>query len=105
MHANNPVVPIARSKADIMCLAIYTLAGGKFLRGFMVQTIADRLGIGFDQADEMAIAAEKAGLVRHEMQSVRLTAAGFDRGATLTPLGLRAKRRRRQHHRVVALGP
>lgn len=26
-------IPIARSKTDIRCLAIYTLAGGKALRG------------------------------------------------------------------------
>jgi hypothetical protein len=25
-------MPIARSKADIMCLAVYTLAGGKLLQ-------------------------------------------------------------------------
>jgi hypothetical protein len=40
-------MPVARTPADIMCLAVYTLAGGKTLRGFMVSTIADRLGISF----------------------------------------------------------
>jgi hypothetical protein len=30
-------MPIARTKADTMCLAVYTLAGGKILRGFMVK--------------------------------------------------------------------
>jgi len=37
-------MPVARSPADILCLALYTLAGGRILRGFMVQTVADRLG-------------------------------------------------------------
>jgi hypothetical protein len=40
-------MPVPRAPADIMCLAVYTLAGGKVLRGFMVSTVADRLGIGF----------------------------------------------------------
>ena len=51
-------MPVARSPADILCLAVYSLAGGKVLRGFMVSTIADRLGIPFDRAEEMAIAAD-----------------------------------------------
>ncbi len=38
-------MPVTRTPADIMCLAVYTLAGGKVLRGFMVATIADQLGI------------------------------------------------------------
>jgi hypothetical protein len=59
-------MPVARSKADIMCLAVYTLAGGKVLRGFMVSTIADRLRISFEQAEDMAVAAAEAGLIRHE---------------------------------------
>jgi hypothetical protein len=41
-----------------VCLAVYTLAGGKVLRGFMVTIIADRLGIDFDRATEMADAAQ-----------------------------------------------
>lgn len=77
-------MPVARSPADVLCLAVYALAGGRVLRGFMVATIADRLGIPFERAEEMAIAAAEAGLVRHEMHTVRLTAAGFDRGARLT---------------------
>ena len=77
-------MPIARSKADIMCLAVYTLAGGKVLRGFMVQTIADRLGIPFGQAEAMAIAAGKAGLVKLEFGTITLTGEGQARGVTLT---------------------
>ena len=84
MHADNLVVPIARSKADIMCLALYTLAGGKVLRGFMVSTVADRLGITLERAEKMAAAAA-AGLMRHEHGTVTLTGEGQDRGATLTP--------------------
>lgn len=87
-------MPIARSKADVLCLAVYTMAGGNVLRGFMAATIADRLGIDFDQAETMVIATAEAGLVRHEMHSVRLTAAGFDRAPTLTPPGSRSRAKR-----------
>lgn len=41
-------MPAAGSPADIPCLALYTVAGGKILRGFMVQTMASRLGAGSD---------------------------------------------------------
>jgi hypothetical protein len=44
-------------------LALYVLTGGEVLRGFMVQTIADRLGIKYERAEAMAIAAAEAGLV------------------------------------------
>lgn len=73
---------VARSKADIMCLAVYTLAGGNVLRGFMVETIADRLGIDLERAEEMADAADAAGLVRHQHGTVILTGKGQDRGAS-----------------------
>lgn len=36
---------LARSKADVMCFAVYTIAGGSVLRRFMVQTVAVRVGI------------------------------------------------------------
>ena len=67
-----------------MCLAVYTLAGGKVLRGFMVSTVADRLGIPFGQAEAMAIAAGKAGLVKLEFGTITLTGEGQARGVTLT---------------------
>jgi hypothetical protein len=76
-------MPVARIPADIMCLAVCTLAGGKILRGVMVTMIADRLGIDFDRAN-MADAAHAAGLVRHEHGTVTLTGEGQTRGATLT---------------------
>ena len=41
-------MPVVRTPADIMCLAVYTLAGGNVLRGFMVKSIADWLGIDFE---------------------------------------------------------
>jgi hypothetical protein len=69
LHVTNRTMPVARSKADILCLAVHTMAGGNVLRGFMVATIADRLGIDFEQAEEMAIAAAKAGLVRHAVHT------------------------------------
>jgi Mn-dependent DtxR family transcriptional regulator len=76
---------VVRSKADIMCLAVYTLTGGRLMRGRMVMTLAQQLGITFDQAHEMAEAAAKAGLVAVEHGgSVRLTEKGPQRGATLT---------------------
>ncbi|HEY2875730.1 MAG TPA: hypothetical protein VGJ56_27655 [Reyranella sp.] len=78
-------MPTARSKADIMCLAVYTLVGGRMLRGFIVTTVADRLGISFDRATDMADTAHQAGLVRHEHGTVTLTGQGLARGATLTP--------------------
>jgi hypothetical protein len=78
-------VPVARSPADILLLALYTLAEGRIMRGFMVHTIAQQLGVPFDQADEMAAAAAKAGMIRHEVDTVTLTGEGQARGATLTP--------------------
>ena len=77
-------MPIARSKADIMCLAVYAMSGGNVVRGFMVPTIADRLGIPFGQAEAMAIAAGKAGLVKLEFGTITLTGEGQERGAMLT---------------------
>jgi len=60
-----------------MCLAVYTMVGGSVLRGFMVQTVADRLGIDFEQAEAMAIAAAEAGLLGHEWYTVTLTGEGW----------------------------
>jgi hypothetical protein len=88
-------MPVARAPAHIMCLAVYTLAGGKVLRGFMVSTIADRLGIAFERAEEMAAAAATAGLVRHEFHTVTLTAEGEARGAILTALPVKRSTARR----------
>jgi hypothetical protein len=62
---------------------------GPIMRGFMVHTIARQLGVPFEQADEMAVAAAKAGLVRHEVDTVTLTGEGQARGATLKDLNLR----------------
>lgn len=90
-------VPVARSPADILCLALYTLAGGQVLRGYMVQTIANRLGVTFDQAEAMAVAADEAGLVRHQMHTVTLTGEGLARGAALTaPAGVKTSGRSRR---------
>jgi hypothetical protein len=101
LQVANRTMPVARSKADILCLAVYTMSGGNVLRGFMVQTVADRLGIEFDQATEMAIAAEKAGLVRHESYpgTVTLTGKGLARGARLTPLEVKKPAGRRPRGR------
>jgi len=79
-------MPIARSKADLMCLAVYKLTGGRLLQGRMLMTVAQRLGVTFDQAHQMAEAAAAAGLVEvAHGSSVSLTAAGLKRGATLKP--------------------
>jgi len=88
-------MPVVRTPADIMCLAVYTLAGGKVLRGFMVATIADLLGVSFEQAEEMAVAAAEAGLIRHELHTVTLTGEGEARGSILTALVLRKSADRR----------
>jgi hypothetical protein len=73
-----------RTHPDIFCLALYTLAGERGLRGFMLATISDRLGISFGQTERMAIAAAKAGLVKMEFGTITLTSEGQARGATLT---------------------
>ena len=59
-------MPVARSKADIMCLAVYTLTGGRILQGRLVSTVAQQLGITFARAVELAEAAEAAGLIHLE---------------------------------------
>jgi hypothetical protein len=78
------ILPIAQTPSDILCIALHTLANGEVLRGFMVSTIADRLGIDFYRATVMADAAHAAGFVRHEHGTVVLTDAGQERGAALT---------------------
>ena len=92
-------MPVARSKADVMCLAVYTMVGGSVLRGFMVQTVADRLGIDFEQAEAMAIAAAEAGLLGHEWYTVSLTGEGLAHGATLRPPGFRPRARGKRRSR------
>jgi hypothetical protein len=89
-------MPVARTPADIMCLALYTLAGGNLMRGLMVMTIAQQLGITFGQATDLAEAAHKAGLVHHVHGTVSLTAKGQERGATLTPPSLPPPKRPRR---------
>ena len=80
-------MPVARSKADIMRLAVYTLTGGRPLQGRMLMTVAQRLGIPFNEAHQMAEAVAKAGLVEvAHGSSVSLTVKGQRRGAMLTPL-------------------
>ena len=76
-------MPIARTHADIFCLALYTLAGGDMLRGFTLATISDRLGISFGQAEVMAIAAAKAALVKLEFGTITLTGDGQTRAKML----------------------
>ena len=76
-------LPVCRTPVDTICLALYGLADGRSLRGFLVSTIADRLGIDFYRAAEMADAAHAAGLVRHEHGTVTLTVEGLARRATL----------------------
>ena len=79
-----------------MCLAVYTLARGQRLRGFMVETIADRLGITLEQAEETAATADAAGLVRHQHGTAILTGKGQDRGAKLMPPAVRKTANRRR---------
>ena len=57
-------------------IALFALAGGRVGRGFMVKTVADRLGISFERAEAMAVAAAVAGLVRHEVHTLTLTGEG-----------------------------
>jgi Mn-dependent DtxR family transcriptional regulator len=84
-------MPVARSKADIICLAVYALTGGRLMQGRMVKTVSERLGITFHQALNLAEAAAKAGLIHLEHgSSVSLTEKGRLRGATLTSPGTEA---------------
>jgi hypothetical protein len=79
-------MPVARSKADMMCLAVYALTDGRLMQGRMVSTVADRLGITFNRAVALAEAAEAAGLIHFEHGfSVSLTEEGRQRDATLKP--------------------
>jgi hypothetical protein len=98
-------MPVARTPADIMCLALYTLSGGKILRGFMVSTIADQLGIPFERAEEMAAEAAEAGLVKHEFHTVALTAEGEARAAILTVLPIERSAARRSSAKPSAARP
>jgi Mn-dependent DtxR family transcriptional regulator len=62
------------------------VTGGRLLQGRMLMTVAQRLGVPFDQAHQMAEAAAKAGLVDVvHSSSVTLTEKGRRRGATLKP--------------------
>jgi hypothetical protein len=78
--------------------AVYTLTGGRLLQGRMLMTVAQQLGITFDQAQQMAEAAATAGFVEFvHGSSVTLTEEGRLRGTTLKPPGTsrpRAKRSR-----------
>lgn len=90
-------MPVARSPADILVLALYGLTAGRAHHGRMLQSIAGPLGLTVDQVLEMARAAEKAGLVQlRATHSVALTGKGQDRGATLTPAGTPKARPPRQ---------
>jgi len=42
------------------------------------------VGISFERAEAMAVAAAAAGLVRHAVHTVTLTGEGLERGSTLT---------------------
>ena len=80
-----------------MCLAVYPLTDGRLLKGRMLVTVAQGLGITFDQAHLMAEAGARAGLVAvAHGSSVSLTAAGLERGAILTPPTVRTSAGSRQ---------
>ena len=78
-------MPVPRSRAEILCLALCILARGQIEQSLMLQTIAVRLNIPLDQALEMATEAEKAGLITLLPEnSVTLTVKGRERGVALT---------------------
>jgi hypothetical protein len=73
----------------MLCLALYTLAEGKIMRGFMVSAVAWQIGVSFEEGEEMAASAAKAGLVRHEVSTVTLTGEGQSRGCHAEGAGRR----------------
>lgn len=58
-------MPAARSHADIMCLAVCP-DRWPHTQGRMVASVAQGLGITFDRAAELAVAAAKADLINFE---------------------------------------
>jgi hypothetical protein len=65
-----------------MCLAVYTLAGGKTLRGFMVKTLADRLGIAFsghhevfgeDKPRQTTLRSVRGEFLRHPLGAIGMS--------------------------------
>jgi hypothetical protein len=70
-------MPKAPSPRDLFCTALYTLTGGK-LKGLMVATMADRLGITFETAEALAAECAGRGWLAHEVHTVALRGEGFD---------------------------
>jgi len=62
-------MPAASTNPDIF-LYRAALVGEHHRCGFMLATIADRLGVSLRRAERMAIAAAKAGLVKLEFGTI-----------------------------------
>jgi hypothetical protein len=64
------------SPEALFCAALYTLTGGK-LKGLMVTTMADKLGISFERAEALAEACAERGWLDHKVHTVALRQDGF----------------------------
>jgi hypothetical protein len=64
------------SRHELFCAALYTLTGGK-LKGRMVTTMADELGITFEDAEALAEECARRGWLEHAMHTVTLRQDGY----------------------------
>ena len=64
------------SRHELFCAALYTLTGGK-LKGLMVATAADRLGISFDDAKALAAECARRKWLEHAVHTVTLRQDGL----------------------------
>jgi hypothetical protein len=69
-------MPKSPSRPELFCAALYTLTGGK-LKGRMVTTMADQLGITFEDAEGLAEECARRGWLEHAMHTVSLRQDGF----------------------------
>ncbi len=64
------------TRPELFCAALYTLTGGK-LKGLMVTTVAEELGITFEEAEELAAECAKRNWLEHAVHIVVLRTDGF----------------------------
>jgi hypothetical protein len=69
-------MPKKASPHEIFCAALYTLTGGKN-KGLMVTTMANQLGIGFQEAEVLAVGCAERGWLDHQIHTVVLRSEGY----------------------------
>ena len=82
------------SPEALFCAALYTLTGGK-LKGLMVTTMAEQLGITFERAEGLAEACAERGWLAHEVHTVALRQDGFTVAQRVLGVAPAARRRPR----------